>query len=335
MVPSASRVYEEDPVSRLCDAVYPSFALLAGMRLDLFTPLRNGPLSTEQIATAIGVSPAKLEPLLYALVVAGLLDVDGELFNNTEIANRLLVRGRPSCLVDTHEFLSDMWNAALKTAESIRTGRPQAKYDFAAMSKEELRRFFCGEHPWAVAQGRELVARFDFSSYGSLLDVGGGSGGLAIGVTEACPHIRATVVDLPRIIPITQEFIEQAGAEDRVQVVATDVARDPLEGSYDVAVLAALLQVLSPDDARHALKNVGRVVNPDGAVFITGSGIIDDSRTSPRNLVGFNLVFINVYDEGRAYTEQEHRLWLEEAGFGEVQRIILPGKRSIIRARKL
>lgn len=184
-------------------------------------------------------------------------------------------------------------------------------------------------------RGRGLVARYDLSSYRTLLDVGGGSGGLAIAVTEACPHIRATVVDLPGVIPITQEFIDEAGAGDSVQVIATDVVREPLAGSYDVAVLAALIQVLSPEHARRALKNVSRVVNPNCAVFIGGAGIIDDSRTSPPDLVGFNLVFINVYDEGQADTEQEHREWLEEAGFGDVEPLVLPDMSSIITARKM
>jgi len=165
-------------------------------------------------------------------------------------------------VVDSHELYSDLWNAALKTAESIRTGLPQAKHDYSAMSKDELEQFFRGEHPDAVAYGRDLVARYDFASYRTLLsDVGGGSGGLAIAVTEACPHIQATVTDLPIVTPITQHFVEEAGAGDRVQVIAADVLRDSLSGSYNVAVLSALIQVLSPDDARRALKNVSRVVN--------------------------------------------------------------------------
>jgi methylase of polypeptide subunit release factors len=327
--------YEENLIPRLTAAVYPAFALLAGMQLDLFTPLKDGPMSAEQVSAAIGVGSAKLKPLLYALAVAGLLNVEEELFANTEVANRFLVRGSPLCMVETHELLSDLWNAALKTAESIRTGTPQAEYNYSAMSQEELEQFFRGEHPYAVEYGRELVARNDFSSYRTLLDVGGGSGGLAIAVTEACPHIQATVVDLPTVTPVTQHFIDEAGAGDRVQVIATDVVRESLIGSYDVAVLSALIQVLSPDDARRALKNVGQVVNPDGAIYITGSGIIDNSRTSPPDLVGFNLVFINVYEEGQAYTEQEYQHWLEEAGFGDFERIILPDERSIIAARKM
>ena len=107
------------------------------------------------------------------------------------------MKGGPSCVVDIHELLSTMWNAALKTAESIRTGVPQAKLNYSEMSQDDLRHFFCGEHPYAVEYGRDLVERYDFSSYSTLLDVGGGSGGLAIAVTENCPHIQATVVDLP------------------------------------------------------------------------------------------------------------------------------------------
>ena len=102
-----------------------------------------------------------------------------------------------------------------------------------------------------------------------------------------------------------------------------------------MAVLSAVIQLFSPDDARRTLKNVGQVVKPGGAIYITGAGIIDDSRLSPADLVGFNLVFVNVYSQGQAYTEQEHKDWLEEAGFGEVERHFLPDQRSIIAARKL
>ena len=327
--------HEENLVDRLSNAVYAPFALLAGMQLDLFTPLKDGPMSAQQLADAIGVGSAKLKPLLYALVVAGLLNVEEELFGNTEVANRCLVRGGPSCIVEGHELLADLWQAALRTAESIRTGLPQAKYNYSAMSQDELEHFFRGEHPYAVAYGRELVARYDLSSCRTLLDVGGGSGGLAIAVTEACPNIQATVVDLPEVTPVTQRFIDRARAGDRVQVIAADVVRDALTGSYDAAVLSALIQVLSPDDARRTLKNVSRVMNPDGTIYITGSGIIDNSRTSPPDLVGFNLVFINVYDEGQAYTEQEHKDWLEEAGFGDFRRIVGSDDRSIITARKM
>ena len=326
---------EENPIEKIAASVYPPFAMLAGMQLDLFTPLKDGPMKAEQIAATIGVGSAKLKALLYALVVAGFLNVEGEFFSNTDAANRFLVKGSPSCMVDIHELLSTMWNASLKTAESIRTGLPQAKLNYSDMSQDELRQFFLGAHPHAVEYGRGLVERYDFSSYSTLLDVGGGSGGLAIAVTEACPHIQATVVDLPKVTPVTQHYIDEAGTGNRVKVVPADVVRDSLTGSYDAAVMSAFIQVLSPDDARRAIKNVSKVMNPEGEIYIRGYGIIDNSRTSPQNVVVSNLVYINVYDEGQAYTEQEHKDWLEEAGFGSFRRTILADGSSIITARKI
>ena len=53
--------------------------MLAGMQLDLFTPLKDGPMSTEQIADALGVRPDNLKGLLYALLAAELLVVEGDL----------------------------------------------------------------------------------------------------------------------------------------------------------------------------------------------------------------------------------------------------------------
>ena len=226
---------EENPIEKIATSVYTPFALLAGMQLDLFTPLKDEPMNAEQISAAIGVGSAKLKPLLYALVVAGFLNVDSELFSNTDAATRFLVKGSPSCVGEIHELLSTMWSAALKTAESIRTGSPQAKLNYSEMSQDDLRQFFRGEHPYAVGYGRDLVKRYDFSAYSTLLDVGGGSGGLAIAVTEACPHIQATVVDLPKITPVTQIYIDEAGAGNRVKLVTADVVRDPLPGWDGVA----------------------------------------------------------------------------------------------------
>jgi SAM-dependent methyltransferase len=323
-----------ETIEKLASAVYPSFAMLAGMQLDLFTPLKDGPMSAEQIASALGVRPDKLGPLLYALVVAGLLTVDGERFANTPEANHFLVRGKPAYRGTMHANLWRRWDAVLKTAQSLRTGSPQAKLDFATLSEDRLEAFYRSGQIEPAAAGRDLSTRFDFSSYRNLLDVAGGSGALSVAVTEACPGLRATVIDLPSVTPITQRLVAEAGAADRVQVVAADVVNGPLTGSYDVAVMRAFIQILSPDDARRALRNVGQVVRPGGMLYIDGS-IMDDSRVTPPEMVVFNLNMLNTYDEGAVYTEQEYRGWLAEAGFTEdFERLLLPTQRSIIRARK-
>ena len=65
-----------ETIEKLNSAVYPSFAMVAGMQLDVFTPLQDGPMSVEHLAAALALQPHKLRPLLYALVAAALLTVE-------------------------------------------------------------------------------------------------------------------------------------------------------------------------------------------------------------------------------------------------------------------
>ena len=315
-------------------AVWPSFALLAGIRLDLFTPLKDGPLSVEQIADKLGVRADKLKPLLCALAAAGLLQAENGLFSNSSEANRFLVRGLPSYRGVKHEVLLNNWQAGLHTAESIRMGALQTKLDFSGASAAELETFYRGNHAQAQRRGRELTATYDLSCHRNLLDVGGGSGGLAIAVTETHPHIQATMAELPTVTPITRRIVEEAGASDRVQVRSIDVLNESLTGAFDAAVFSSFIQVISRDQARHALRNVGKVITPGGAIYIRGD-IVDDSGVSPLGSVMRNLVYLNIYDEGQAYTESEHREWLKKAGFEDFERKILPDGFSMVRARKL
>ncbi|MBI2180984.1 MAG: methyltransferase domain-containing protein [Deltaproteobacteria bacterium] len=314
-------------------AVWPSFALLAGIRLDLFTPLKDGPMSVEQLADKLGVEADKLKPLLCALAASGLLKAENGLFSNSSEANRFLVRGLATYRGGKHEVLLNNWQAGLRTAESIRTGAPQAKLDFAGASAAELETFYRSNHAQALRRGRELVATYDLSPHHTLLDVGGGSGGLAIAVTETHPHMQATVAELPTVTPITRRIVEEAGASGRVQVQSSDVINESPSGAFDAAVLSSFIQVISRDQARRALRNVGKVVNPGGAIYIRGD-IVDDSGISPLGSVMRNLVYLNIYDQGQAYTEREHREWLKEAGFENFERNILPDGFSMVRAWK-
>jgi hypothetical protein len=151
-------------------AVWPSFALVAGIRLDLFTPLKDGPLSAEQLADKLGVEADKLKPLLCALAAAGLLKVENGLFANSSEANRFLVRGLSTYRGGKHEVLLNNWQAGVvRTAESIRTGAPQAKLDFADASAAELETFYRSNHAQALRRGRELTATYDLSSHRTLL----------------------------------------------------------------------------------------------------------------------------------------------------------------------
>jgi hypothetical protein len=92
-------------------------------------------------------------------------------------------------------------------------------------------------------------------------------------------------------------------------------------------------QVLSPDQARRVLRHVSQVVEPGGSLYILGN-VRDNSRLSPLEPRLSHLFYVNVFDEGQAYTDQEYRDWIADAGFEPCERLLLPNNTSMVRARK-
>ncbi len=294
-------------------------ALLAGMQLELFTPLDGRALSIEQLAGRLEVNANKLGPLLYALVHEGLLQEEDGYFSNTPETAEYLVKGKAGYMGDIHKIWYSNLLATLQTAETIRTGIPQAKYDWAAMDESELMALHEGMSAGYDTFAEEISEKYEFSRFTKLLDAGGGSGTFAIAITAINPQLSATVFDLPEVTPITEKFINRADASGRVEIVSGDLIKDPITGSYDVAILGSVIQTISAESARAVLNNVGKAVLPGGWLFIFGSGMLHDSRRSPAAAVLQNLIFINTYDNGQSYTENELTGWLTDAGFGDIQ----------------
>ncbi len=271
--------------------------------------------------------------MLYALVVAGLLTVEDDKFANTPEADHYLVRGKASYMGGVQELWAGNWGRILKTAATIRAGHPPEKYDYHSEQQSKLVALFRGLYPGAFVDADRLMDQDDFSTYSTVLDVGGGSGALAIALVQANPHLKATVIDLPLVTPITRQFVEEADATDRVEILTADAVRDTLSGSYDVVVARHVLQVLSVDDSRALLRNLATVLKPGGVIHLLG-WILDNTRLTPPNTVGYNLVLLNDYEDGQTYTEQEYQEWLAEAGFGAFKRVVFPDGVSILTARK-
>ena len=314
----ANVIPRPETITKLRYAADSALAMLAGMQLDVFTPLKEGPKTIEDIASDLGINSSRLHLLMYSLVDGGLLTEDQGLFSNTPEAHQFLVKGSPAYIGDWHSTFSNRWIRNLKIAESIRAGKPVAKLDFSKSSEEELEKYFRRINLLTVAAAHSLLERYDFSSTKTLADVGCGAAGIALTVTNACPHIQATAIDLPQVVPITQKIIDSEGATQRIRVLTADVLSGPLPGAYDTVVLRAVLQVLSSEDARLAVKNVAPAVRRGGTIYIIGH-ILDDTRTSPPEALGFNLTSISQFDSGESYTEQEHRSWLSEAGFTDIE----------------
>ena len=136
----------------------------------------------------------------------------------------------------------------MHTDESIRTDLPQAKIDFNRMSPAELSGFLKSLHANAMASGRGLAKNPSFANAQRVVDIGGGSGGVAIGLCQEHPHLSVTVVDLPAVVPTGQEMVSEAALADRIKMETGDLLEQPLSGKFDVAIARAFFQVLSAEN---------------------------------------------------------------------------------------
>ena len=74
-------------IDQLQSGVPAALAMLAGVRLDVFSQLAAGPREAAEIAKALGVESARLSRLLFALVASGLLErCDAGFANSPEAA---------------------------------------------------------------------------------------------------------------------------------------------------------------------------------------------------------------------------------------------------------
>jgi hypothetical protein len=309
-------------------------AMLAGMQLEIFTHLADGPRDAATLAAALGVAENRLQRLLYALVATGLLELREGAFANTPESANYLVKGRPTYLGGMHELLGHLWHADLRTAQSIRSGEPAALHDYDAASDDEMAAMLRALHTNALNAGQDFLTRFNFSTARSVIDVGGGSGGVIATLCHAYPDLQGTLFDLPRTIRFAETILRSTPGGDRVAIEAGNIVQAPPKGMHDAVIMRALVQVLSPSDAARAIANAAASLRSSGMIYIVGAGILDNSRLSPRQAVFMNVTFMNLYRAGASYTEAEHTAWLSAAGCELIERITLPTGSGIILARK-
>ncbi|WP_426238244.1 methyltransferase [Pararhizobium sp. DWP1-1-3] len=331
---SESAIPEPTLIQSLQASIAPAFAMHAGVILGVFTALGDATLTGAEVARTLNVDPRRLERLLYALVSAGLLESCDTGFCNGPEAATYLVQGKPGYIGEEHQLLDELWRADLLTATSIREERPAAKHDFATSDPEASLAFFRGTAPSALSFGRRLADMIDFEGVHSAIDIGGGPGHSLIGLRETKPDLQVTLLELPASIMLAKTLLADEPLANGVRFEAGSIVEAPSSTTHDLAILKAVIQVLSREDAAKTIRNTYASLNSAGRILISGVGILNDDRVSPSEAVFYDLTFMNLYPEGASYTRREYRDWLSEAGFVDIAFDAMPSGSQLISARK-
>jgi SAM-dependent methyltransferase len=293
--------------------------VLTAHELDLFTILKDGPLSSSSVAKSIGSNERATDRLMNALVPIGLLKKSGSQFSNTDFSIRFLIKGQPTYMGGLSHMVH-LWKTWSTLTEAVKAGTSVVmKHPIGERDEDWLESFIAAMHSRAIQQAKEIAAVLDLSQTRSVLDIGGGSGAFTFEFIRENPVISGIIFDLPNVIPITKKYISQEGFEHSVTTISGDYLKDKLGYDYDLVLLSAVLHINAPDENKLLINKCAEALNPGGQLVILDH-IMTDDRTGPAAGAFFALNMLVGTEKGDTYTEKEIKSWMQGAGFKYIRR---------------
>jgi acetylserotonin N-methyltransferase len=307
----------------LLEAFRGSKAMFAAVSLGVFDALEAGPRSVSALAVELKAHPEALGRLLDACVTLGLLTRSGADYANTPAASAYLCRGSPRRMTGYLNYSNDfLWKLWANLEDAVREGTHRWKQTFGwdgpifsnfFHTDAARREFLLGMHGYGQISSPRVVAAFDLGRFRHLVDLGGATGHLCVAACERYPGLRATVFDLPEVLPMAREMIAATPVADRVGVRAGDFFADPLPEA-DLYAVGRILHDWTEEKIRILLRKIFDSLPPGGALLIAEKLIAED-RGGPLSaqLQSLNMLLV------KERTPSEYEALLREAGFASVE----------------
>jgi SAM-dependent methyltransferase len=308
-------------LQRVMKGFWESAALMAAVELDVFTHVADGNDTIAGVAVKTGMTPLNAERLLVALTAMDLVSRDGDRFTNALDVERFLVRGARTYAGPWMLFGKPRWAGWGELTQRLLEGEDDERrlgmYDDAF---DEVRARAYHEATYSVGMGaaRWFHKQVDLGGRRKMMDVGGGSGCYCIVGAQKNPDLRAVILDLPVVVPITREFIEQHDLSNRVEAQACDFTADPFPHDCDVAVMASNLPQYGKTLVAEVVQKVYDALMPGGEFHLIGE-MLNEQGTGPHAPALWGLSEAVNRSTGLAHSEPGCIEYLSDAGFELVE----------------
>ena len=296
-----------------------SQVLFTLVELEIPKILEKENLGVEDLAKKLGIHPLAMERFLNACVTVDLLKKKQGVYRNSSLAEKFLVKGNEFYLggqIKRYQNRSyPMWAELPEKLKSWKYGESNSE---TPEDEDQGAESMAEQHNLALLHGRALGENFDFTNYKSLLDLGGGTGAMSIGLCETFPKLKATVFDLPENVKKADEFIAKSKLKTRIKTLGGDIVKDKFPKDFDVVLMANLLSVFDVETNKKLFSRTYKMLPKDGVCIISG-WILDKKRLSPEISILFCLEDIcwNSSDVERSF--EVYKSWLKEAGFRKIE----------------
>src|SRR5690242_21565324 len=340
-----STQHDHSPILQTAFAFWSSKVLLTAVEMALFTRLGDRCLTGAELGEQLGLHPRGISDFFDALVAMKFLEREGDgpsaKYCNTPEGALYLDRNSPryvgGILVMLNARLFKFWH---DLPEALRTGKPQneIKHSQKGMFEElyeelpKLEQFMGAMTGLSRINFEAFAAKFDFSKFKTLCDVGGATGLLSIEVAKKHPHLHCTSFDLPPVKPIARKHIAAAGLSDRIGTASGDFFKDPLPRA-DVISMGMILHDWNLEKKMRLIRAAYDAL-PQGGALVAIEALIDDARRE--NVFGLLMSLNMLIEFGDAfdYSGADFRNWCSEAGFQRFEVMHLAGASSAAIAYK-
>jgi len=307
--------------------------LLSGFELGIFTTIEESGSTNDQIAITLQLDKHASERLLNALASLGFLTKQNGLYFNTPESFTFLSTKSPDYLGGLMHT-NHLWNTWSNLTKVVKTGASAHSTDINERGEEWLFSFISAMHDRAKKQATIQLENVDLSEMNSILDIGGGSGAYSMEFIRKKFEIEATVFDLPNVVHITQQFIDQEGFSGKIKTVAGDYTSDDLPKGFDMVFLSAVIHSNSLEVNQELIKKCFHSLNKNGKILIQ-DWIMNNERTQPTAGAIFAINMLVGTQAGDCFTEPEVTNMLLAAGFSNITRIEFETGLSQMTAQKV
>ncbi len=288
------------------------------LKADIADKLNAGPKPVAELAKASGLHEDALYRVLRALASVGVFtETAPRTFANTALSEPLRhdagpLRGMIAFLSDPLHLRSYAhFDHCVRTGETLcqpALGMPI--WDYFGANVAEARLFDDAMTAFSASVIPAVLATYDFSGIGTLVDVAGGHGFVLTSILEKYPPMRGVLFDMERVCVGARERIRKLGMEARVRVESGDFFKAIPAG--DAIIMKHIIHDWADAEARKILESCHRALPANGKVILLETVLQPGNGPDLGKWIDLEML---AFPGGRERTEGEFGALFASAGF--------------------
>ncbi len=323
-----------NPVFDIATAYQKTAALVAAVKLDLFTAIGSSTITADELAGRLGASARGLRILCDYLTVIELLKKNNSSYSLTPSAKIFLDGSSPFAMGSIVDFIAAPEMLALFFDDPAAYVRKGGAVGLANVAPDNpiWARFARAMVPFAAATAKRVAgyvaARPEPPN--TVLDIAAGHGLYGIEIAKSLPNALVTAVDWAIVLAIARGHAEAAAVADRFHWLAGNALEVEWGRNFDLILLPNFLHHFDAETCTKLLRKVRGSLAPGGAAFAIDF-VPNEDRISPSVPAMFAFWMLASTPSGDAYTVADLDTMARAAGFGTVSaRALAPTPETLV-----